>query len=330
MYYKRYELQWRFSLFFCASILAGAFGGLFAYALAHMAGIGGYNGWRWIFIIEGLLTVVVGLASKWMVVDWPETAKFLTENERALLIARLRVDGGAATMNRLDKAAAKRVFGDWKIYTGIVMYLGVVNTGYATSFFIPTIIKELGYTSTAAQVRSIPIFIVATICALIVAWTTDRLRHRYSFTLLGVCVASIGYILLLCQSRIPVGVRYFAIFLVTAGGYMTQPVTLAWVNNCMGGHYKRSVSAAMMVGFGNCGGLVASNVFIAKETPRYPTGYGTSLGLLWVCAIACTVLFFGVRAENRKRDRGERDHRLDNAAEADNLGDDHPHFRFGY
>ncbi|KAK4943530.1 hypothetical protein LTR28_008423 [Elasticomyces elasticus] len=158
MYYKRYELQWRFSLFFCASILAGAFGGLFAYALAHMAGIGGYNGWRWIFIIEGLLTVAVGLASKWMVVDWPETAKFLTEDERALLIARLRVDGGAATMNRLDKAAAKRVFGDWKIYTGIVMYLGVVNTGYATSFFIPTIIKELGYTSTAAQVRSIPIF----------------------------------------------------------------------------------------------------------------------------------------------------------------------------
>lgn len=47
MYYKRYELQWRFSLFYCAGILAGAFGGLFAYALANMAGIGGYNGWRW-------------------------------------------------------------------------------------------------------------------------------------------------------------------------------------------------------------------------------------------------------------------------------------------
>jgi MFS family permease len=44
MYYKRYELQWRLSVFFCASILAGAFGGLFAYALAHMNGIGGYSG----------------------------------------------------------------------------------------------------------------------------------------------------------------------------------------------------------------------------------------------------------------------------------------------
>jgi MFS family permease len=44
MYYKRYELQWRLSVFFCASILAGAFGGLFAYALTHMDGIGGYSG----------------------------------------------------------------------------------------------------------------------------------------------------------------------------------------------------------------------------------------------------------------------------------------------
>lgn len=44
MYYKRYELQWRLSVFFCASILAGAFGGLLAYALAHMDGIGGYSG----------------------------------------------------------------------------------------------------------------------------------------------------------------------------------------------------------------------------------------------------------------------------------------------
>jgi MFS family permease len=44
MYYKRYELQWRLSIFFCAGVLAGAFGGLFAYALAHMDGIGGYSG----------------------------------------------------------------------------------------------------------------------------------------------------------------------------------------------------------------------------------------------------------------------------------------------
>ena len=50
-YYKRYELQWRLNLFFCGAILAGAFSGLLAYALAKLDGLGGYEGWRWIFIM---------------------------------------------------------------------------------------------------------------------------------------------------------------------------------------------------------------------------------------------------------------------------------------
>ena len=101
---------------------------------------------------------------------------------------------------------------------------------------------------------------------------------------------------------------------------MCQPVTIGWINNNMGGHYKRSVSAAMMIGFGNAGGIVASNVFITEEAPAYKTGYGTSLGLLWLCAICCTVFLIGVMFENGKRERGERDHRL-SGEDSDNLGD---------
>lgn len=75
----------------------------------------------------------------------------------------------------------------------------------------------------------------------------------------------------------------------------------------------------MMVGFGNAGGIVASNVFIASEAPAYPTGYGTTLGLLWVCALACTGFLVGVYFENRKRERGGRDYRFEEP-DADNLG----------
>lgn len=77
-----------------------------------------------IFIIEGLATVVVGATSKIFTVDWPETAKFLNDEERRILIARLARDRGEAKMDRLDKRAAKRVFSDWKIYCGIFMYFG--------------------------------------------------------------------------------------------------------------------------------------------------------------------------------------------------------------
>ncbi|KAF2827419.1 MFS general substrate transporter [Ophiobolus disseminans] len=328
MYYKRYELQWRLTLFFTASIIAGAFGGLLAFALAKMDGIAGYGGWRWIFIIEGVVTVALGLVTKFWVTDWPETASFLNDQERALLLARLRADTGDAVMNRLDKRAAKRIFSDPKIYLGTLAYFGIVNTGYAGSFFIPTIIRELGYTSSMAQIRSIPIFIVATITAVIAAYCTDRLRHRYTFCIFGLVVASVGYIMLLAQANLSAGVKYFALFLIVPGGYITQPIVLVWLSNLVSGHYKRSISSAMQVGFGNIGGIVASNVFLGSEAPRYRTGYGVSLGMLWICGAACTGLFVLVKRENGMRERGERDWRLE-GEDADNLGDDHPGFRMG-
>lgn len=215
-------------------------------------------------------------------------------------------------------------------YSGSVRFLTwlqSLNVLTTTQFFIPTIIQQLGYKAEEAQVRSIPIFAVATVCCLTTAYLTDRMRHRYAFTMAGVVIASIGYILLLCQHRISVGVQYFALFLVVSGGYITQPVTLTWLQNNVSGHYKRSVAAAMQVGFGNCGGLVASNVFFQAEAPEYWTGYGTSLGLMWICGAACTVLFVFVQRENKRRDRGERDWRLDEP-DFDNLGDDHPEWRF--
>lgn len=85
-----------------------------------MSGVRNYEGWRWIFIIEGLITVILAVASKWLIVDWPEKANFLNNHERALLLRRLHEDVEDATMDRLDKESALRIFGDWKIYMGFV------------------------------------------------------------------------------------------------------------------------------------------------------------------------------------------------------------------
>lgn len=74
---------------------------------------------------------------------------------------------------------------------------------------------------------------------------------------------------------------------------------------------------------------MASNIFITSQAPLYPVGYGVSLSLMLLCGIASTVFYFGLKAENRKRDRGGRDYRYQEA-DTDNMGDDHPEFRFGY
>ncbi|VUC32114.1 unnamed protein product [Clonostachys rosea] len=329
MYYKRHELQWRINLFYAASILAGAFSGLLAYAIAHMSGVAGYGGWRWIFILEGIATFLIGVFAYFVTPDWPQTAKFLTEEERAMVMARLAQDTPDASMNHWNKSTAKRVLGDLKIWLGALMYLGIVTTTYSTSFFIPTILSQLGWTSLRAQYMSIPIYIAATVITLTVAIFSDRLKHRFGFILLGCLITTIGYGILLATPYVPVEARYFALYLITCGCWLTQPVTVVWLNNNLGGHYKRGVGAAIQLSIGNCSGIVASNIFLPAQAPRYLLGYGLGLGFVWLCVLAACVFNFWVRRENKIRDAGGRDDRLDlPEEERNNLGDDHPSFRF--
>lgn len=211
----------------------------------------------------------------------------------------------------------------------ILMYLGVTNTGYAVSFFSPTILHQLGWSSVKAQVLTIPIYSFAFFVTVGVSVLTDRLQHRYAFAMLGVFSGTIGYIILLLQVHVAFPVRYIAIFFVLTGSAVTQPIALVWLNNNLGGHVKRSVGSALQIGFGNCAGIVASCIFITAESPTYPVGYGVSLALLWVSGLASTVFMFGLWRENRKRDKGDRDDRLQlPREELENLGDDHPRYRY--
>ena len=178
---------------------------------------------------------------------------------------------------------------------------------------------------------SIPIYIVACILAIAIGYLSDRHRHRYLWAMLGLVIASVGYILLLCQNTVSVGVRYFAVYLITAGGYVTQPIVLVWLMNNLAGHYKRSIGAAVQIGLGNCGGIVASNIYLTNEAPTYPVGFGVSLALLWLCGLACTAFYLGLRRGNKRREEGGREDRFVLPQEVlENMGDDHPIFRFVY
>lgn len=125
-WYVREEMQYRQALFFSAASVAGAFSGLLAFAIAKMDGVGGYAGWRWIFILEGLLTVVVGVLSFWTLYDFPDTAPFLTTEERAWVVHRLRYQGVSAESKKVAQASSfqwrfvKAAFADPQIYIGLI------------------------------------------------------------------------------------------------------------------------------------------------------------------------------------------------------------------
>ncbi|KAH8822078.1 major facilitator superfamily domain-containing protein [Xylogone sp. PMI_703] len=337
MYYRRHELQWRFNLFFSASVIAGAFSGLLAYAIAHMDGVAGYHGWRWIFILEGIFTVLVAIVSYWIIPDWPETARFLKEDERELLVYRLRHiwTTGTVKLQSVFLGMSRSIWGKTNSFTpftsSAAMYLGIVTTSYSGAFFTPTVLQQLGWTSVRAQIMSIPTFVVAAICALSSAMLSDKLKHRLAFIIGGCLLATIGYVILLNMHHVKVGVRYFALYAIVAGGYIAQPIALIWLSNNVAGHYKIAIAPAMQVGLGNCGGTIASNVFIESQAPTYPLGFGLGLGLVWLCACSATMFLFYIHRENRLRDEGKQDERYNLPEdEQNNLGDDHPSFRFTY
>ena len=115
-YYPRYELQWRIGMLHIGNCLSNAFGGLLAYAVASIHSSNGWSGWRWIFLIEGVLTVVVTLMCWPFMSNWPATAKWLSPNEKAILTERIRQDGNIGRMDVLDRKAIIRCLTDWKAY----------------------------------------------------------------------------------------------------------------------------------------------------------------------------------------------------------------------
>ncbi|KAI4240857.1 MAG: hypothetical protein L6R42_011426, partial [Xanthoria sp. 1 TBL-2021] len=125
MWYCRTEAQFRQAMFFSAASVAGAFSGLLAFAIAKMDGVGGYEGWRWIFILEGILTVLVAIIAFFTIYDFPETAKFLNETERAWVVHRLRYQGSkdsgqmVAESEHFKWKYVRDAFTDWQIYLGL-------------------------------------------------------------------------------------------------------------------------------------------------------------------------------------------------------------------
>lgn len=137
MWYCRHEMQMRQALFFSAASTAGAFSGLLAYAIAKMDGVGGLDGWRWIFILEGIATVLVAIFAFICLYDFPETASFLTEEERQFAVYRLKYQGGmeqASSENvsaRVQEAQGfswayvRQAFGAFQVWIMVVCYWAV-------------------------------------------------------------------------------------------------------------------------------------------------------------------------------------------------------------
>ena len=291
-----------------------------------MKGVGGLNGWRWIFILEGILTVIISILAYFFISNYPATAKFVTEKERAYIHARLAANSDATRNEAFTWGNVRRALKDPKVWLYGLGFHTMSLPLYTLSLFLPTIIKSLGYTAAQAQLLTVPPYAVAFILTLSVAVASEKLKYRAPFIMSSAALAAVGYILLLTDHR--PGVSYVGVIFAAAGIYPATAIVLSWPANNVSGQTKRATANAMQISIGNLGAVLGTQLYRSNDAPRFYLGHGFALGYLCANIVVVGALWLILKAENEKRDKGERNDRLANIGEDEWLGDEDPRWRF--
>ncbi|KAJ7621858.1 MFS general substrate transporter [Mycena polygramma] len=333
LWYPRHMLQLRIGLFYSAASMAGAFSGLLAYGIDFLNGTRGLLGWSWIFILEGIVTVAVGILAFFILVDFPVTAKFLTLEERSFIVWRKKYDNSSVgeeehfQLKHLIQALV-----DWQVWLHILIYMSIVGPLYGITLFLPTIISTFGHNVPISQLLTVPCYVFATMVLLTFAYWSDRIQKRYPFILAGLLMCLFGFSINI--SNAPSGVKYFGTFFCVAGAYSAFPGIVAWLGNNLSGQYKRGVGMALHIGIGNFSGAIASNIYRSQDKPRYLVGHGCELMFIGMGLITLPIAVVAYKRINARRDeaarvaleRGETD--LYTPKELREMGDRAPDFRY--
>ena len=229
MFYTKREIALRVGYLFVSAAVAGSVGGLLAYGIGFMDGVAGQSGWRWIMIIEGFPSIILGVAVYFWLADDPETAYYLSKEERELMVVRKRRQiGHTSSGDFLHKEDVFRALKDWKTWAFACGQFGADTMLYGYSTFLPTIIKGLGKWSTAeTQALTVPCYALGAVTYLIVAWASDRYQMRAMAVVPFAMISIVGYAILIAD--VSSGVHFFGCFLVAMGLYVTVGIPLAWL-----------------------------------------------------------------------------------------------------
>ncbi|KAL2010808.1 hypothetical protein VTN00DRAFT_3526 [Thermoascus crustaceus] len=334
-WYRRRELGLRIFLLFTAAAVSGSCGGLLAYAIGHMDGINGYRAWRWLMILEGIPTILLGISAYFILADEPASARYLTAREKEL--TRIRHGQDKMTLpedkgGQLQWSQVLEAFKDWKVWTLSTAQIGVTVMLYGYSTFLPTIIEALGYSGIHTQLLTIPCYACGAIVYFFTAYASDRAGQRGIFAVAGCLVSCTGYAILLGTPRYGAGTQYAGCVIVAVGLYVAVGIPISWMPNNLVSHYKRATGNATLFTLSNVGGVISSFIYRTQDAPRYTLGHAIMLCCVFASGCTYGLVSILLRRENRKRDRGERNYILEGKTEAETarLGDMHPEYRYIY
>ncbi|KAL8710180.1 MAG: hypothetical protein Q9220_005263 [cf. Caloplaca sp. 1 TL-2023] len=274
-WYSRYDVGKRYFGFYVIGCIALAFGGILAYGLMQMEGLAGRSGWRWIFIMEGTITCAASFLAYFFLVDFPERAdqswRFLNRDERDFILRRIEKDRNDTKLEPFTFGRFLRPALDLKIWIFGLISFFIITTSSAVAILLPIILRDnMGFSIAASQCLIAPPYTLAALVMALSAYLGDRYHIRGPILIANSLLTLVG--LPIMGFAPSPGVRYFGVFLLTAGANANIPVALAYQANNTRGQWNRAFCSAVFVGVGGIGHISGATIFRSQDSPRYIPG----------------------------------------------------------
>lgn len=259
----------------------------------------GLEGWRWVFILEGIPSVLLGLVTLFYLTDWPHEAKWLPEDEKQWIMGELEKEKRAKNADAEDHlwTAVKQGLGHPKVLLLAAIYFFVVSGYYGLTFFLPSITALMEGTSIVTQtiVTMLP-YIFGFFAMLWVAASSDRTGERRWHTAVPILLGSVGMLLsILSGDNIALAVTFFCLAGIGVHAYL--PVFWTWPTA-----YLTTSAAAAAVGLinsvGNLGGFFGPYIvgFLKDSTGSFVAGMSYLVVSILIAGLLATLLKLPARA----------------------------------
>ncbi|KAF9055118.1 MFS general substrate transporter [Hymenopellis radicata] len=278
-WYKRTELSQRTALLSCGSLISNAFGSLIASAILDaMEGVWGYAAWRWLFFVEGGLTILVAICAIFILPDFPHTSSgWLTISEQALAIRRIQEDTGSYDK---DTSMSQQISGLLlAVSDGKVWWLALTLTGLVCSLsynaYFPTLMATMGYSTKITLLLCAPPWAFATLVAIFLSRHSDRHEERFKHITASFALGILGFVMAMMTMN--VGVRYVSLFL-QAQSYAGFICFLAWASGSISQPpAKRAVGLALINTVSSLGNVFGSYIFPLSWGPTYSKSFAVCI-----------------------------------------------------
>ncbi|KAF5314860.1 hypothetical protein D9619_007081 [Psilocybe cf. subviscida] len=334
VYYRRHERSWRVAIFFGGAALAGAFGGILAYAIGKMDGVGGRKGWEWIFILEGILTVAISLLAYFIVPTWSQKANFLTEAEKKRLFERLNADSDAALIESFQWKYVRQALTDHLVWGYALLFHGFAFVLYSLSLFMPTIIAGLGFATWKAQLMTVPPNALAAISIWMTVWISSKVDRRAPFIIGAAAVAILG---MYPRSNIDTSFSYppkpyVGTLFAASGVYTGNALLLSWPGENVSAQTKRAVAVAMQITIGDIGAIAGVLIYRPNlSAHRFRKPHLIAIGYLLFSVLVTIYLATWMGRENARRARiveETKDYEPTSPEKRQEFGDRDIHYRY--